>query len=161
MGDYQGDIYVEYAEAINERPEVVWTALRDVRGAGLPTDGAEPLVEHDREPGAAHTVRPSIAVYMEERLTGCDPDLMLLRLEMIRCEGLPWSAYRSTFRVQPSLGGRSTVVATCLATPTAEMKVVEGMLRGMLVLTLQRLKAEVEGGVNQAHKAGQPEGKHA
>lgn len=152
MGDYQGDIYVEYAESINERPEVVWTALRDVRGAGLPTDDAEPpLVAKDRRPGAAHTVRPSIAVYMEERLTGCDQNLMLLGLEMIRCEGLPWSAYRSTFRVQPSLGGRSTIVATCLATPTAEMKVVEGMLRGMLVLTVQRLKAEVEHETHPAH----------
>jgi hypothetical protein len=142
MNEPQPDICVEYSESIDRRPEDVWAVLRELRGTLLPNQ-APALPRAPAEP-AAQSGHPALRLCLVERLTTRDDTLMLLALETTHCLGLPWSTQSTMFRVRPALAGRSTVMASCLASPTAEPRVVAEMLRGMLVFALGRLKAAVE-----------------
>ena len=102
--------------------------------AQSPEDGALP-----ERPKA--TVEQSL---MEQRVTEIDDVLMLLRMEMTVGKNLPWSAYESRMRVEPIAIDRARTTVTCLAAPTAEPALAKGMLKGLILLSLQTLKQRVE-----------------
>ena len=140
------DVLVECVETIDRSAEVTWAALRSLPVSAMPEGVAVEGIANGKR------VRVSERVFMEQRVVERDDALMVLRMEMVRCAGLPWSAYRSRIRVEPVDRRHCEVHVTCLARPTAEAQIVEGMMRGLCVLGLRNLKAEVD----QADPKGPP-----
>jgi hypothetical protein len=83
---------------------------------------------------------------IDEGLMSLDLDLVL-EITAGRNVPLPWSACRSRLRVEPLDGGRTTrLTMTCLAPAPGgeERRLAEGVLRSVLVLSLQSLRRRIE-----------------
>ena len=140
----QQDIIVECTETIDRPADEVWKALVALRGAAMPESVEKMQVDRSVPDQIVQRIQLSDQVFMEQRMVERDDALMVVRMEMTRCAMLPWSAHRSTFRVESQNEHRCKVYATCLATPTSEARVVENMLRTLLVLGLRNLKSDLE-----------------
>ena len=66
--------------------------------------------------------------------------LMLLRMEMTAGKNLPWSEYQSRMRVEPIGIDRAWIHHHLPGMPTTEPGLVKGMLKGLILLSLQTLK---------------------
>jgi hypothetical protein len=61
-------------------------------------------------------------------------------IEMTAAEGMPMSAYRSEFRIEPDGPSACRVALRCAAQATTDTTVVQGMLRDLLTLALDELE---------------------
>ena len=147
MRSTQGNVVVESSEEIDRPAAFVWNAVRGLRGlatpegvveearAQLPADGELP----------AQVRRAAQHVSMQQRVTEIDEGLMLLGLEMTSGQNVPWSSYQSRVRIEPLDGRTTRVTMTCLAdAPGEQRRLVEGLLRSVLVLSLQSLRQRME-----------------
>jgi hypothetical protein len=146
MQQGQCAVVLDCSEYIAQPASAVWQAVRGV-GANVMPKGlignAHQQPPHDGS-SPVQVVRASAQVSMEQRVMEIDDALMLLRTEMTSGQNVPWSSYESRLRVEPLTPRQARVSITCLAAPMAEPRLVEGMLRALIVLSLQSLKQEME-----------------
>jgi hypothetical protein len=136
------DVLVEASELIEKPAPEVWGALRCIKGMLVPRT----TFAGTRVAGNPKTADGGLLgkIAMDERVVEMDEPLMILRTEMTAGQNVPWTAYESRVRVAP-IGNRSSqTTITCLVRPTSEPAAVEGMLRGLIVLSLQSLKRRLE-----------------
>lgn len=129
------DVVVECSESIAEPAAEVWRALRAVVGIVVPAGrhGVQGGETPDR-------------VAMEQRTVEIDDRLMMIQMEMTSGRNVPWSSCRSRLRVEPVDSVAAKVNLICLAVPTADPARVEGILRDLVLESLQTFKERLEGG---------------
>ena len=146
MPSTQGNVVVESSEEIDRPAAFVWNALRGLPDMAMP----ERIVAEARAQIPADGKLPtqvlgaSQHVSMQQRVKQIDEGLMLLGLEMISGQNVPWSAYQSRLRIEPIDGRTTRITMTCLAQALGEERLVQGLLRSVLVLSLQSLKRRME-----------------
>jgi hypothetical protein len=140
-------VVLDCSEYIARPASDVWKAVRRIGVTAAPKGV---IGDAHRQPpphagsSPAQVVRASAQVLMEQRVMEIDDELMLLRMEMPSGQNVPWSSCESRLRVEQLAGRQARVTMTCLAAPMAEPRLVEGMLRALIVLSLQSLKQEME-----------------
>jgi Polyketide cyclase / dehydrase and lipid transport len=133
------NLVVECSQAIDKPAELVWQAVRNLRGV-MPQQPSQSPASESPEAHQAQVAPAPQSIAMEQRVVEIDDPLMMMRLEMRAGQKVPWSSYQSRIRIEPVDRLQARAIITCLAAPTAEPRIVEGMLRGLIRHSLQSLK---------------------